>query len=159
MVKKLVLLVLLASLGLAGTAAAQSAPPYGPPISLAAAKKAAAAAVAAVKAHQFVPYAIAIVDPAGRLVYFERMDNTQYASGLIAIDKARSATLFRRPTKVFADALARGTTSVLALRGAVPLQGGLPLVTNGKIIGAIGTSAGSGTQDQIVAEAGADTLR
>jgi glc operon protein GlcG len=161
-IRGLALAALLASgtlLGLAATARAQSAPPYGPPISLAAAKKAAAAALAAVTQNKFVPYVIAIVDPAGRLVYFERMDNAQYGSIRIALDKARSAALFRRPTKVFEDILAKGRTAILALSGAVPLEGGVPLVADGKIVGAIGASAGTGPQDGIVAAAGAAAIK
>jgi glc operon protein GlcG len=161
-VRGLALAALLASgapLGLAGTARAQSAPPYGLPISLEAAKKAAAAALAAATQNKFVPYVIAIVDPAGRLVYFERMDNAQYGSIRVALDKARSAALFRRPTKVFEDFLAKGRTAILALHGAVPLEGGVPLVSQGKIVGAIGASAGTGSQDGIVAAAGAAAIR
>ena len=157
-----VLAALLASgmpLGLAATARAQSAPPYGPPVSLEAAKKAAAAALAAVTQNKFVPYVIAIVDPAGRLVFFERMDNAQYGSIRVALDKARSAALYRRPTKVFDDLLAKGRTAILALHGAVPLEGGVPLVSDGKVIGAIGASAGTGPQDGIVAAAGAAAIK
>ena len=145
--------------GLAGAARAQTAPPYGPPISLEAAQKAAAAAIAAAQQHKFVPYVIAIVDPAGRLVLFERMDNAQYGSIRVAIDKARSAALFRRPTKVFGDLLAKGHTAILALRGAVPLEGGVPLVSDGKVIGAVGASAGTPQQDGIVAAAAAATIK
>ncbi len=159
MSKKLVLLFLLAFFGFAGVARAQSAHPYGPPIALAAAKRAAAAAVAAAKAHKFVPYVVAIVDPAGLLVYFERMDNAQYASIPIAIDKAKSAALFRRPTKVWEDLVTKGATRLLGLRGAVPSEGGVPLVSGGKIIGAIGASAGTPQQDGIVAKAGAETIK
>lgn len=148
-----------ASLGLAGTVRAQTAPPYGPPISLAAAKKAAAAAVAAATQHKFVPYVIAIVDAEGRLVFFERMDNAQIGSVRIAVAKARSAALFRRPTKAFADAVAKGRTALLGLPGALPSEGGVPITVNGKIIGAIGASGGTGTQDGIVSGAGAAALK
>ena len=106
-----------------------------------------------------IPYVIAIVDPDGRLIYFERMDNAQIGSVGVAIDKARSAALFRKPTKVFEDALGKGRTAILALRGAVPLEGGLPLVSGGKVVGAIGASAGTGQQDGQVAKAGADTIK
>jgi glc operon protein GlcG len=102
---------------------------------------------------------IAIVDPGGHLIYFEREDNAQIGSVRVAIGKARSAALFRRPTKVFEDALAKGRTPILALRGAVPLEGGLPLVAGGKIVGAIGASAGTAPQDGQVAKAGADTIK
>jgi glc operon protein GlcG len=77
----------------------------------------------------------------------------------VAIGKARSAALFRRPTKVFADLLAKGNTVPLGLRGAVPLEGGLPLIANGKIVGAIGASGGTGAQDGQVAAAGTAVLK
>jgi glc operon protein GlcG len=133
--------------------------PYGAPIGLDDAKKAAVAAVEEVKKIGAAPNAIAIVDHGGFLIYFERMDNTQLGSVEIAIDKARSAALFRRPSKVFEDALAGGRNAILALRGATPLEGGLPLVSGGKIIGAIGASGGTAQQDGQVAKAGADTIK
>jgi uncharacterized protein GlcG (DUF336 family) len=151
--------VLLAGLAL-GAAAQQAPPPYGSPISLDDAKKAAAAALA--EAHKInVPEAIAIVDPAGQLVYFERMDNNQTGGVNVAIGKARSAALFRRPTKVFTDLLAKGPnfTYLLGLEGASPVPGGIPLVIGGKIVGGIGTSGGTGDQDIQVSEAGVAALK
>jgi glc operon protein GlcG len=159
MTKKLILVLLLAALGLAGTARAQTAPPYGPPIGLAAAQKAATAAVAAAEKNKFVPYSVAIVDSGGNLVLFERMDQGQYGSIRIAIAKARSALIFRKPTKVFGDLLAKGNMAVLKLPGIVPSEGGVPLVSGGKIIGAIGASSGTPQQDGIVAAAGAATVK
>jgi uncharacterized protein GlcG (DUF336 family) len=169
MSKKLRLLVILAALLSATRAGAQAqappptpAPPplpYGAPIGVDDAKKAAAAAVDEVKKIGAAPNAIAIVDHGGFLIYFERMDNTQLGSVEIAIDKARSAALFRRPSKVFEDALAGGRTAILALRGATPVEGGLPLVSAGKIVGAIGASGGTAQQDGQVANAGADTIK
>src|SRR5215475_6742485 len=106
--------------------------PYGPPISAENAKKAAAAALAeAAKNHWNM--AVAVVDPHGTLVYYEKMDNTQLGSANVAIDKASSAALFKRPTKSFQDALAGGGAGVrvLGLQGAVPVEGGLPLVVDG----------------------------
>lgn len=147
------------ALAQAPLAPAPSAPPYGLPISLEAARKVAAAAVAAATQHNFVPYVIAIVDPAGRLVFFERMDNAQYGSIPIALKKARAAALFRRPTKVFENILAHGRTAILGLPGAIPSEGGVPLFSQGKIVGAIGASAGTPQQDGIVAAAGAATLK
>ena len=158
---------------LAGSAAAQapgSAPtaapappppttPYGPSITIDEAKQVAAAAVAKAKEVSGAPDAIAIVSVGGTLVYFERMDNTQIGSVEVAIDKARSAALFRRPTKAFADAIGRGLLGILALKGAVPLEGGVPLIKDGKIIGAIGASGGTGPQDSQVAAAGAAALK
>ncbi|HJY48416.1 MAG TPA: heme-binding protein, partial [Stellaceae bacterium] len=141
MSKKLSLLLVLVALSWAGPAGAQAPPPtsappplpYGAPIGVDDAKKAAAAAVEEVKKIGAAPNAIAVVDHGGFLIYFERMDNTQLGSVEIAIDKARSAALFRRPSKVFEDALAGGRTAILALRGATPIEGGLPLVSGGKI--------------------------
>jgi glc operon protein GlcG len=167
MSKKLRLLLVLAALSCAGQAGAQAPPPtpappplpYGAPIALDDAKKAAAAAVDEVKKIGAAPNAVAIVDHGGLLIYFERMDNTQLGSVEIAIDKARTAALFRRPSKVFEDALASGRTAILGLRGATPIEGGLPLVSGGKIIGAIGASGGTAQQDGQVAKAGADTIK
>jgi glc operon protein GlcG len=134
-------------------------PPYGAPISLEDAKKVAAAAVAEVGKSGSAPDAIAIVDHGGYLIYFERMENTQLGSVEIAIEKARSAALFRRPTKVFEDALAGGRNAILALRGAVPIEGGVPIIAGGKIVGAIGASGGTAAQDGQVAKAGADAIK
>ncbi len=167
MLKRPCLLAILAVLSCVTQARAQAPPPtpappplpYGAPISLDGAKKAAAAAVEEVKKIGAAPDAIAIVDHGGFLIYFERMDNTQLGSVEIAIDKARSAALFRRPSKVFEDALAAGRTAILALHGATPFEGGLPLVSGGKIVGAIGASGGTAQQDGQVAKAGADTVK
>ena len=92
--------------------------------------------------------AIAIVDVAGDLVYFEKMDGTQLASVNIAQDKARSSVRFKRPTKAMQDVLAAGGAGVrfLALQGAIPVEGGLPLLMDGKIVGAIGASGGTATR-------------
>ncbi len=147
---------------LAGSAAARAQappPPYGLPIGLDDAKKAVGAAEAEAKQITQTPYVIAIVDPAGQLIYFEREDNAQLGSVRIAIDKARSAALFRRPTKAFEDALGKGRTAILALHGAMPIEGGLPLAAAGKIVGAIGASGGTAPQDGQVAKAGADTVK
>lgn len=162
MPRKLALLFVLAGLMFSGDVAAQAPsplPPYGPPINLEDAKKVAAAAVAEVAKAGSAPDAIAIVDHGGFLIYFERMDNTQLGSVEIAIEKARSAALFRRPTKVFEDALAGGRNAILALHGAVPLEGGVPIISGGKIVGAIGASGGTAPQDGQVAKAGADAIK
>ena len=105
--------------------------------------------------------AVAIVDPAGTLVYYEKMDNTQLGSANVAIDKARSAARFKRPTKAFQDALAAGGEGlrVLAIEGAVPVEGGFPLVMDGKIVGAIGVSGATSAQDAQCSKAGADSLK
>ena len=133
---------------------------YGTPVNVETAKKAAAAAVAEAKKNNFT-MAIAIVDPNGTLVYFEKMDNTQNGSAAVALDKARSAALFKRPTKAFQDTLAAGGEGlrILALQGAVPVDGGMPIIVAGKIIGAIGASGGTSAQDGQVAKAGADAVK
>ena len=119
------------------------------------AKKIAAPAIAEARKNQWM-MAVAIVDPAGELVYFERMDDTQIGSVDVAISKARSAARFKRPTKAFQDALAAGGEGlrILALQGAVPVDGGLPIVVGGRVVGAIGVSGGTSTQDGQVAAAG-----
>ncbi len=105
--------------------------------------------------------AVAIVDTAGYLVYFEKMDGTQTGSVDVAIAKARSAALFKRPTKAFQDTVAAGGEGlrVLGLPGAVPVEGGIPLLNDGRIIGAIGVSGGTSTEDGLCAQAGAAALR
>ena len=133
---------------------------YGPPISLEVAKKVAAAALADARKNNWT-MAVAIVDPGGYLVYFEKMDNTQLAGSDIAQDKARSATLFKRPTKVMQEMLAAGGAGVrvLRLRGAIPVDGGYPLISDGKIIGAIGMSGDSSENDGRCCQAGAAVLK
>jgi glc operon protein GlcG len=133
---------------------------YGPPISLENARKAAAAALAEVR-KQGWSMAVAIVDTAGTLVYFEKMDDTQNGSAHVCIAKARSAALFKRPTKEFQDTLAAGGEGlrVLRLEGAVPIEGGVPLLVEGRIAGAIGLSGGTSAQDGQGAKAGAAALQ
>lgn len=139
---------------------AQMPNPIGMSIQLDAAKRAAAAAVAEARKNNWT-MAVAVVDPAGDLVYFEKVDGTQAASTVVAIDKARSAARFKRPTKAFQDVLAAGGEGLrlLALQGAVPVEGGLPLVSDGKIVGAIGLSGGTSAQDGQCAAAGAAALK
>ena len=141
-------------------ASAQMPNPYGAPIGADNAKKAAAAALAEARKNNWT-MAAAIVDPAGDLVYFEKIDGTQAASVLIAQDKARSAARFKRPTKALQDVLAAGGEGLrlLALQGAVPVEGGLPILIDGKIIGAIGLSGGTSPQDGQCAKAGADSVK
>ena len=133
-------------------------PPYGIPITLAQAKRAAAAAEAEAAKNGW-NMAIAIAEPSGALVYFEKMDNTQYGSIKIAQAKAETAAMFRRPTKVFTDALAGGHLFFLTFPDISAAPGGLPLVADGKLIGAIGVSGGAGHQDDVVAEAGAAVIK
>jgi len=134
--------------------------PYGLPINLGAAKKIAASAVAEARKNNWT-MAVAITDIAGDLVYFEKMDGTQTGSVRVALGKARSAVLFKRPTKVFQDVVAAGGDGIriLGLEGAVPIEGGLPLAIDGKIVGAIGASGGTSQQDGVTAKAGADMLK
>ena len=133
--------------------------PYGPAIALEVAKKIAAPALAEALRNNWA-MAVAVVDTAGDLVYFERMDATQAGSVIVAIDKARSAARFKRPTKAFQDTLAAGGEGlrVLGLNGAVPVEGGIPIAIDGKIVGAIGVSGGTSPQDGQCARAGADAV-
>ncbi|MBZ5627134.1 MAG: heme-binding protein [Acidobacteriia bacterium] len=139
---------------------AQMAIPYGMSISLDNAKKVAAPALAEARKNNWT-MAVAIVDTAGNLVYFEKMDGTQAASASIALDKARSAVAFKRPTKALQDALAAGGDGlrILGLTGAVPVEGGIPLVVDNKIVGAIGVSGGASNQDSQCAAAGAASMK
>jgi glc operon protein GlcG len=133
---------------------------YGPPISVEKAKKVAAAALAeAAKNHWNM--AVAVVDPNGTLIYYEKMENTQTGSANVAIEKARSAAQFMRPTKAFQDALAAGGPGlrVLGIPGAVPVEGGIPLVADGKIVGAIGLSGDTSENDGRCAQAGAAIIK
>ena len=153
--------VLTALIALAATPAfAQMPNPYGASISLENARKLAALSVTEAGRNGW-KMAIAVVDIAGDLVYFEKMDGTQVASVNIAQDKARSSVRFKRPTKAMQDILAGGGAGVrfLALQGAVPVEGGLPIVMDGKIVGAIGASGGTSEQDGQAAKAGADSVK
>lgn len=153
-------LTALVILSCGGDVFAQMANPYGMSIDLATAKKVAAPALAEAKKNNWA-MAVAVVDTDGNLVYFEKMDGTQLASPNIAIQKARTATQFKRPTKSLEDVVAAGGDGlrVLGLPGAVPVEGGIPLVSDGKIIGAIGVSGGASSQDAQCAKAGADQLK
>ncbi len=150
----------LIAMGAFASAVAQMPNPYGAPITLENAKKAAAPALAEAEKNHW-NMAVAIVDPSGNLVYYEKMDGTQLGSANVAIDKARSAALFKRPTKAFQDAVAAGGDGlrILRLQGATPLEGGIPLVMDGKIVGAIGVSGATSAQDAQCAKAGADSLK
>ena len=134
--------------------------PYGETINSEQAKKIAAAAAAEAKKNNWF-MAITVVGPAGDLVYFEKMDNTQYASVTISQHKARAAATFRRPTKAFEENLAKGAEFIyqLTLDGMIGSQGGVPLVVGGKLIGAIGCSGGTGPQDLQTCTAGVAALQ
>jgi len=156
--RKLILTIL--ALVAATPTFAQLPNPYGASISLDQAKKIAALSVAEAAKNNW-KMAVAIVDVAGDLVYFEKMDGTQLASVNIAQDKARSSVRFKRPTKAMQDVLAGGGAGIrfLALQGAIPVEGGLPLIVDGKIVGAIGASGGTSDQDGLAAKAGADSVK
>ena len=126
-------------------------------LTLAAARAAAAAAEQRARADG-LGMCIAIVDDGGHLVLFERLDGTQIGSVDVAIDKARSAVSFRRPTRVFEDRVAGGSNTLLGVPGVLPIEGGIPLIVAEQIVGAIGVSGGSPSQDGQVALAGASAL-
>lgn len=149
------MLTLFGALALALTAHAQL--PAKRIVNLATAKQLAAAAEAeAIKRGATV--VIAVVDDGGHLILLERLDDTQVASVDVAIGKARTAAIFRRPSKVFEDQIKDGRVAALALPGATPLQGGVPLVYEGKVIGAIGVSGNTPQEDEDIAKAGAAAL-
>jgi glc operon protein GlcG len=141
-------------------AAEAQVPQYGPAINLEQAKKVIAAGQAEALKNNW-PVAVAIVDNHGFLVAYEKMDDTQTGSVQIAIDKAVSAAMYRRSTKVFQDAVAGGGAGlrVMNLRGASTVEGGLPIIINGKIIGAVGVSGVNADQDGLVAKAGTEGLK
>ena len=134
-------------------------PPYGLGIALDAAKKALAAAEAEAKKNNW-PVAIAIVDSSAKLVAFSKMDSTQHASVDIALGKAVTANNLRRPTKALQDGIAQGGVNLrlLGLPGITPLEGGVPIIVDGKIVGAIGVSGVLSNQDAEVAMAGAAAI-
>lgn len=148
------------ALALCQIASAQSPVPYGEPITLEKAKTVIAAAEVEANKNKW-PVAIAVVDNSGFLVAFHRIDNTQLGSVEVAMKKAKTSALFRRPTKVFEDMLGTpGTNSkVLTLPDALPIEGGLPIIVDGKIIGAIGVSGVKSTEDAQVATAGTEALK
>ena len=172
--RKLVIGFLVAcALGMAGGASAQQQPaaapeavpekmpfdiPYGGEINLDRANRLIDAAKAEARKHNW-KMAIAVVGPTGDLVAFQRIDGTQFASVTIAQDKAIAAARFRRPTKIFADAMAAGHAEILSLRGIVASPGGFPLVESGRIIGAIGCSGGVAPQDAATCQAGAELVK
>ena len=143
------------------TITAQDAPPsYGPAITLEQAKKVAAAAEAEARKNKW-NVVITIVDSATNLVLLQRMDDTQLGSIRISQKKAHTAAALRRSTKVFEDQVAAGGMGwkILGNDEVIPIEGGLPLIANGKIIGAIGVSGVTSQQDGIVAKAGVDALK
>ena len=131
---------------------------YGPAVDLEQAKRISAGAVAEANRNNW-RVVIAIVDTHGFLKYYEMMDDTQTASATVAIEKARTAAMFRRPTKMFEEGIAGGRTALLGMHGAIPIEGGLPIIVNGKVIGGIGVSGLTSVQDAQVAQAGLDSLK
>src|SRR6266545_6569346 len=154
------------TLALGGSALAQQAAPppappadYGPPITNEQAKAVAAAALAEAKKNNW-RMAFTIVGPAGELVYFEKMDGTQHASIDISRAKARTAVFYRRPSKAFADQYAAGNTAFTTFpEQPIASEGGVLIIFNGKVVGAIGASGGTGQQDGVAAGAGASAAK
>ena len=155
-------LLLLPALVVAQQAAAPPPPPapYGTPITLAQAKKVIAGAESEAEKNKW-NVVITIVDPGGNTVAMHRMDNAQFGSLEVARQKAWSAVAFRRPTKVFEDLVAQGGMNlrILRLEGAAPFEGGLPIIADGKIIGAIGVSGVTSQQDGQIAKAGIESMK
>ncbi len=157
-----VALILSVSLVLAAAPvkAQQAPPPYGPPIGLEQAKKAMAGAEAEARKNGW-NVVIVIVDSGGNLVMLQRLDNTQFGSIEVARQKPHTAVAFKRPTKVFQDLIAQGGANLRLLRlpeGASPLEGGVPIVLGGAIVGAVGVSGVTSQQDAQIAQAGADAI-
>ena len=139
------------------SASAQQRPGYGTPVTIEQAKKIAAGVVAECQSNKW-NVAVAIVDPHGSLVYFERMEDTQTASMDISIMKARAAATYRRPTRAFVDAIGKTGPATVTLPGVVASPGGVPLFVGGKVIGAVGVSGVTGDQDEQCAKAGAPAM-
>jgi glc operon protein GlcG len=136
-------------------------PPYGEPINLETAKKVAAAAIAETQKRNWNAFCVAVVNPSGELVYFEKQDNCQYASITISQHKARTAARYRRPTLVFETLIGKGPyfAYLTTLDDVIGSRGGNLLIVDGKVIGAIGVSGGSGSQDNVVSLAGQAGLK
>jgi glc operon protein GlcG len=128
-------------------------PGYGPSVNLAGAKKIAAGVIAECSKNGW-NVAVAVVDPHGSLIYFERMEDTQYASMDIAIGKAKAAATYRRPTRAFADVINKGGPATATLPGVFASPGGMPIMVEGKVTGAVGVSGVTGDQDEQCAKAG-----
>jgi glc operon protein GlcG len=154
------IVLLLTSVLCTMNALAQGPKLYGPPIGVEGAKKVAAVALAEARKNNWY-MAVGVVDPSGTLVYYEKIDNTQTGSANAAIEKARTAALFKRPSKAFQDMVAGGGPGlrILGLPGAVPIEGGIPLVLNNQIVGAIGVSGDSSDHDGMCAQAAVDSLK
>jgi len=145
--------VLACALCAASVAAQDVRPGYGPNVNITAAKKIAAGVVAECSKNKW-NVAVAIVNTAGTLVYFERIEDTQTVSMDIAIMKAKAAATYRRPTRAFLDAITKGGPAIMTLPGVVASPGGVPIFVDGKVIGAVGVSGVTGDQDEQCAKAG-----
>jgi glc operon protein GlcG len=147
------------ALAQAPAAPSAASPPYGPPITLDQAKRAMAAAELEAAKNSW-QVAITILDSGGNMIMFHRVDNAQLSATTVSEGKARTALEFKRPSKALDDAIAAGGAGMrlLALKDITPLEGGLPVIVDGKIIGAIGVSGSLSSQDAQVAKAGADAL-
>jgi glc operon protein GlcG len=165
---RIFLLVLMSSVGAAAQGAPQApaaskpapppAPPFGSPITLEQAQKAAEAAIAKAKAIN-VPNAVAVVEPTGELVYFAKMNGAPYSAVQLAHQKAITSARYRRPTKAFFDGIEGGHAFFLTFPGVSGAPGGVPLIIDGKLVGAIGVSGGNGDQDIEVSGAGAEAVK
>jgi glc operon protein GlcG len=151
--RRIVLAAALAAFA-AGASAQDRRPDYGTAVNAAAAKKIAAGVIAECQKNSW-NVAVAVVDTHGALVYFERMDNTQIASLDIAIGKAKAAATYRRPTRAFMDVINKGGPATATLPGLFASPGGVPIMVDGKVTGAVGVSGVTGDQDEQCAKAGA----
>lgn len=133
-------------------------PGYGPMVTLDQAKKLAASAQAEARKNSW-NVAIAVVDNYGQLVYYERMEDTQTASAAIAVEKARTAAMYRRSTRVLQDGINKGNPALINLTGVMPVAGGLPIMVGGKVTGALGVSGVTSDQDEQIARAALDGMK
>jgi uncharacterized protein GlcG (DUF336 family) len=138
-------------------ASAQERPPYGAPVNVAMAKKIAAGVIAECQKNSW-RVAVAVVDTHGTLVYYEKIDDTQTVSAQIAVDKARAAAMYRRPTRAFVDAIAKSGPAIMTLPGVVASPGGEPIMIGGRVVGGVGVSGVTGDQDEQCAKAGLSGL-
>lgn len=152
------LLSVLLVAGLVAAVPASGEPLLKKSLSLEDARKIAAAAEAEARKNKW-NMDIAVVDDGGHLIYFERLDDTILASADIAIGKARTAVIFKRPTKALEDAINAGSNAILSFPNTIPREGGFPILLDGKVVGGIGASGGKSVEDAQVAKAGADSYK
>ncbi|HUL90024.1 MAG TPA: heme-binding protein [Pseudolabrys sp.] len=140
---------------------AMAPPAYGETINIENAKKAAAGAIAEAQKRNWNGFCVAVVGPSGDLVYFEKQDNCQFASISISQHKARTAARYRRPTVVFERLLGKGAffAYLPTLDDVIASRGGNPIMIGGKVVGAVGVSGGTGSQDDVVSQAGVAALK